>query len=92
MNGLERLINHGLNAVGICPHDGKNVIFIRNGELCQGSVIGSTALTGHTPLSEVNSVELMELRNKVAKARGERPAVTSRKLHRGEMVIYGKKG
>ncbi len=59
MNKFERLIKKGLASVGIYPDDGKQVVYIRKGELCEGTVIGSTVLTGHTPLSEVDSVDLM---------------------------------
>jgi hypothetical protein len=88
MNRLERFINRAANKVGIYPHDGKKVIFIRNGELHEGKVFGSRALTGHTPLSEVDSVKLMNLRNETAAALKKRKAVISRKLHRGEKVVY----
>jgi len=88
MNRVERLINKAANKFGIYPHDGKKVIFIRDGELHEGSVFGSRTLTGSTPLSKVGSVELMNLRNEAATALKKRKAVISRRLHRGEKVVY----
>jgi hypothetical protein len=88
VNKLERVYNRAANKFGIYPHDGKKVIFIEDGKLHQGLIMGSTALTGHTTLSEVGSVELMEIRNEAAAALKSRKTAVSRKLHRGEMVIY----
>lgn len=88
MNILERTFNKVANKFGIYPHDGKEVIYIRDGELHEGSILGSTALTGHTPLKEISPTELMEIRNEVAARLKTRKAVISRKLHRGEMIVY----
>ena len=88
MNQIERFFNKAANTLGIYPHEGKKIIFIRHGELHKGEVIGSAAFTGHTPLTRAGSIELMNIRNEAAEALKTRKAVISRRLHRGEMVLY----
>jgi hypothetical protein len=88
MNWVEKKILKALHPLHIYSHDGKEVIQIRRDQLFRGTVLGNSVLGFDTPLSKVGSVEKMNIRNQVAEALGKRPAVISRKLAHGEMIIY----
>jgi hypothetical protein len=88
MNLFTRIYTAAAHKVGIFPHEGKKVIFIRNGEFHEGEVIGPAAFTGHEKLSNIDGVARMNIRNEAAEALGVSPAKISRRLANGEMVMY----
>ena len=88
MNPAERIVTSIAQRIGIYLHEGKKVIFIRNGEFHWGEVIGSTVFSGHDKLSNIDGVTRINIRNEAAEALHVSPATIQRKLSRGDMVIY----
>ncbi len=92
MNVFTRTANRMLNGIGIYPHDGKKVIFIRAGELHDGWVMGSKALTGHVRLEQLSELGRLGLLVEAANALKVPPSNIEGKLAKGEMVMYRQPG
>ena len=88
MNLIERVYTEVAHRIGVYPHDGKEIIYIQNGEFRKGSVIHSTAFTGHVKLTDMDPSDLIKARNKAARKLGVRPAIVQRRLTKGEKIMY----
>jgi magnesium-transporting ATPase (P-type) len=92
MNLISRTATNIAHSLGIHPHDGKRVIFIRDENFHRGEVVGSIALTGAEKLSNIDRNKIIEFRNEAAVALGVAPARIQRRLSKGEMIMYRERG
>jgi hypothetical protein len=88
MNLFGRIYTAAAHRIGIYPHEGKKVIYIRNGEFHEGEVVGPAAFTGHEKLSNIDGATRIRIRNEAADALGVSHANIQRRLANGEMVMY----
>ncbi len=88
MTLLGKTLTHFAHSFHVYPHDGKNVVFIKDGELHQGVVLGSTAFTGRTKLEEINELHRLGILVEAANALRVPPMDIESRLNRGEMLVY----
>ena len=88
MDPLTRLFTRAAHGLGIYPHEGKKVVYIRDGELFEGEVIGQSAFCGHTKLKDVTEETLLGILVEAANALNVVPRKIEARLAAGDKVIY----